>query len=265
MIKIISGYTGKGGSTVAFINLTNYFNSIGLDCVLYGNHDWHLDKCRSAKLSGFKTEPDDRIISHFLELQNRPNVHKIVLGCHEKWWFKVGQIKQYWDEVIFLHEAHKDYHVENGYHGQYSIIPNLKESLTALPIDQKQELDLVAGIIGSIEDRKKTHISILKALKDRCQKVYIYGNILDEGYFNKEVKPLLGDRVQLIGFSENKQQMYDSIGRVYHSSVGEVACLVKDECYLTNTKFFGNEETNHEVSPLPNNQIINLWLRALDI
>lgn len=265
MIKIVSGYTGKGGSTVAFINLTNYFNSIGIDCVLYGNQDWHLDKCRSAKLGAFKPEPSDRIITHFLELSARPDVHKIVLGCHEKWWFKVGNIKQYWDEVIFLHEAHKDYHFTNGYRGPYSIIPNLKEQLRPLPPSEKLELNLVAGIIGSIEDRKKTHLSIIKALKDGCKKIYVYGNIQEEGYFNTFVKPLLNDRVQHIGFSEDKQKIYDSIGRVYHSSIGEVACLVKDECYLTGTLFFGNEETNHEVSPLTNEEIINLWKKVLDL
>jgi hypothetical protein len=263
MIKIISGYTGKGGSTVAFINLTNYFNSLGIDCVLYGNQDWHLDKCRSARLSGVSFEPDDRIIAHFLDMKYRPNVHKVVLGCHEKWWFKVGNIQQFWDEAIFLHEAHKDYQVSEGYKGKYSIIPNLKESLV---LKDKPELDLVAGIIGSIEDRKKTHLSIIKALKDGCKKIYLYGNILDEKYYNQFVKPLLNnDKVVLGGFSENKQEMYDSIGRVYHSSIGEVACLVKDECYLTNTKFFGNEETNHVVSPLTNDEIIQLWKNVLDL
>lgn len=265
MIKIISGYTGKGGSTVAFINLTNYFNSIGIDCVFYGNQDWHLDKCRSARLSGIAFEPEDRVIAHFLDMKYRPNVHKVVLGCHEKWWFKVGGIQQYWDEAIFLHEAHKDYQVSQGYKGKYSIIPNLKESLQPLPPNVKSELDLIAGVIGSIEDRKKTHLSIIKALKDGCKKVYLFGNILDDGYYNSFVKTLLSDKVQHFGFSEDKQAMYNNIGRVYHSSVGEVACLVKDECYLTGTKFFGNEETNHEVSPLTNDQIIQLWKNVLDL
>jgi hypothetical protein len=198
-----------------------------------------------------------------LDLKYRPNVHKVVLGCHEKWWFKVGGIQKYWDEVIFLHTAHKDYHKANGYHGNYSIIPNIKETL--VPKD-KSELDLVAGIIGSVETRKQTHLSIIKALKDGCEKIYIFGNILEEGYFNSYVAPLLyNKKVNIGGFCENKQEMYDKIGRVYHSSLGEVACLVKDECYLTNTKFFGNEETSHEVSPLTNEEIINLWKKVLDL
>jgi len=57
--------------------------------------------------------------------------------------------------------------------------------------------------------------------------------------------------------------MYNSIGRVYHSSNGEVACLVKDECHYTNTKFFGNEQTTHEVSTLNNDEIFLLWKEVL--
>ena len=59
--------------------------------------------------------------------------------------------------------------------------------------------------------------------------------------------------------------MYDMIGRVYHSSKGEVACLVKDECYLTNTEFFGNEETENEVSTLTNDEILTLWEKLFNI
>jgi len=68
-----------------------------------------------------------------------------------------------------------------------------------------------------------------------------------------------------MGHSTNKQNMYNSIGRVYHSSKGEVACLVKDECYLTNTKFFGNKETENEVSTLSNLEILNKWIKLLEI
>jgi hypothetical protein len=49
------------------------------------------------------------------------------------------------------------------------------------------------------------------------------------------------------------------------SSDLEVACLVKDECYLTNTKFFGNEETENEISTLTNDEIIELWKKVLEL
>ena len=255
MIKIVSGYSDKGGSTSAFIDLTNEFNKRGFNTIFYGPHKWHLDKCKSGILdSGFVVNKDDTLICHFLQLPNKPMAKKVILSCHEKWWFKVGDKKQYWDTAVFLHDEHRQYHSD--YKGEFSVIPNLKPDLKSI---NKPELDLVAGIIGSIEDRKQTHKSIQRAMADGCTKIKLFGHISDENYYKTYVEPLITDEVELVGFSNDKQSMYNSIGRVYHSSKGEVACLVKDECDLTNTKFFGNEETNNEVSKLTNNEIINLW------
>jgi hypothetical protein len=44
-----------------------------------------------------------------------------------------------------------------------------------------------------------------------------------------------------------------------------VACLVKDECYLTNTEFYGNEETENEVSKLTNDEVLNLWKNLFEL
>ena len=84
-------------------------------------------------------------------------------------------------------------------------------------------------------------------------------------YYNNFVKPLLNDKVIEVGFIEDKQKIYDMIGRVYHSSISEVATLVKDECEATGTKFFGNEATDAPVSTLTNDEIIKLWLKTLEI
>jgi hypothetical protein len=259
MVKIVSGYSEKGGSTSALIDLTNELNNYNIETIFYGPHNWHLDKCNAKILDdSLIVNNDDILICHFLQLPSRPNAKKVILSCHEKWWFKVGEIKQYWDIAVFLHEEHRNYH--NNYIGESIIIPNLKPNLKP---KHKKDLDLVAGIIGAIEDRKQTHISIKRALSDGCEKIKIFGNINDQTYFDYFVKPLLNDNIELIGFINNKQDIYDSIGRVYHSSKGEVACLVKDECWLTNTKFFGNEETNNEVSKLTNEEIINKWKKIL--
>ena len=92
MVKIFSGWTNKGGSTVALINLTNALNERGVDCIFYGPHDWHLDKCKSGKLEGgnLPIDGDDNVIFHFLQLKERPNAKKVLLTCHEKWWFMAG-------------------------------------------------------------------------------------------------------------------------------------------------------------------------------
>lgn len=260
MVKIVSGYTDKGGSTTAFINLTNFLNENGIDCTFYGNQPWHLDKCKSGTINDLVYNEDDVVIFHFLDLKERPNVKKAILSCHEKWWFPVGKIQKYWDTVVFLHDQHREYHKD--YNGDFVIIPNLKENLIS---SDKSKVKNIAGIVGTIEDRKQTHVSIQRALKDRCEKIYLFGHIGDQNYFNSYVKPLLiPNKVIHFGHTTNKQEMYDMVGKIYHSSNGEVACLVKDECYLTDTEFYGNEETENEVSKLTNNEVLNLWKKLIN-
>jgi len=59
--------------------------------------------------------------------------------------------------------------------------------------------------------------------------------------------------------------MYDSIGRVYHSSLSEVACLVKDECMSTGTQFFGNEATDTKLESITNDEVITRWVETLEL
>jgi len=259
-IKIITGYSEQGGSTIAQINLTNYFNNNGYDCTFYGPNSYHIDKCKSAFSGELKFDSDDILICHVMNFKERPPVKKVICSSHEKWWYDFSKVEWYWDEAIFLHQQHKDFH--QNYTGNYTIIPNLKENLVS---KNKEELDLVAGVIGSIEDRKQTHLSIERALNDGCEKVLLFGQIGDNQYFDNFVKDKIdNDKVIFVGPSTDKQSMYDSVGRVYHSSKGEVACLVKDECYSTGTKFFGNEETENEVSTLTNEEIFKLWQKIFE-
>ena len=145
---------------------------------------------------------------------------------------------------------------------------NLVKNLlnTRKNINKKEEVKNICGVIGTIETRKQTHTSIERAIKYGCEKILLYGKIGDMSYYDSYVKPHVdNNKVILKGFSENKQDMYDSIEKVFHSSLAEVACLVKDECFLTGTEFFGNEETEHEVSKLSNEEILELWKVQLSI
>lgn len=260
VVKIVSGYSGVGGSTTILINLTNLFNEKGIKTIYYGPQTFHLKKCNAALLKYLKIEPNDILLTHYYKLPERPNAKRVVLASHEKWWFEISDIPQYWDMAIFSHEEHKNYH--NRYVGPYAIIPNPKEPLIK---KNKPELELVAGVIGNIDERKQTHLAIQRALDDGCEKVLLYGKIIQSSYFKKHVKHLLSNpKVKLMGFTNSKQAMYDSIGRVYHSSKGEVACLVKDECSYTNTKFFGCDETLHTISNLSNDEIFELWKSVLN-
>jgi hypothetical protein len=59
--------------------------------------------------------------------------------------------------------------------------------------------------------------------------------------------------------------MYDMVGRVYHSSKSEVACLVKDECESTGVVFYGNDATDNPPVTITNDEILVKWLKLLEI
>jgi hypothetical protein len=258
-IKIMTGWSDKGGSTNAFISLTNTLNSYGYDVTLYGPHNWHLDKCKSGLLNQVTVNPKDRLIVHFLKLPNRPNAGKVILACHEKNLYEVGETKQFWDEAVFLNQRHKDYHSK--YTGNFTIIPNLK---TPLIKRNKNGFEKIAGVIGSFDENKQTHVSIERALSDGCEKIYLFGEPYGS-YYEDFIKPLLSDKVILKGFLEDKQAIYDMIGCVYHSSKSEVATLVKDECESAGVIFNGNEATENQPVLLTNDEIIQKWLKILDL
>jgi len=262
MIKIISGWSNKGGSTFAFINLTNALNKAGIETTFYGPHTWHLDKCKSGMLDETLTiNNDDTLICHFIQLPNKPNAKQVILSCHEKDVFEVGKIKQYWDEVVFLNEKQRDYH--SSYNGKYSIIPNLREVL--IKKDKTPENEKIAGVIGSFDENKQTHVSIQRAFSEGYEKVILFGNVSDPNYYNKFVKPLISDNVIEYGFESDKQKVYDMVGAVFLSSKSEVASLVKDECETTGTKFYGNSATDHDVKELSNDEIIKEWIKLLNL
>jgi hypothetical protein len=168
---------------------------------------------------------------------------------------------QHWDEVVFLNEKQRNYHY--GYTGKYSIIPNLKEVLENNP--KSPETKGVAGIIGSIDENKQTHVSIHKALRDGFGKVILFGNVTDPNYYSSFVKPLVGENVVERGFVSDKQKIYDEVEAVYLSSNSEVASLVKDECETTGTKFYGSKATEHDTINLSNGEIIKEWVKLLDL
>lgn len=259
MIKIISGYTNAGGSTVMLINLTNEFNKRGYDAIMYGYSYWFLNKCRSDSLPNLEILSSDNLIIHYSYFNSRPDVRKILMVNHEKEWSILPKINKFWDKIIFSTEENRKFH---SYTENYAIIPNIKSELH---ISKKDNVKDVAGVIGTIEPRKQTHLSIKKAIDDGYSKILIFGNIGNVDYFKENVKPLLNDNIILKGYEEDKQKMYDQINAVYMLSKSEVATLVKDDCYLTNTEFIGNENTSHEVSSLTNDEIIDMWLKELDL
>jgi hypothetical protein len=259
MIKIISGYSHVGGSTVALKNLALEFMKRGVPCEFYGPHDWHLQFGPFCKdINKLKINSSDRIISHFIDL-NLPKENKVILSCHEMWWFDFTKTSKYYNKVHFLTEKQAKFHSSVT---DYVLIPNVKEQIN---IKRTGEAVNVAGIIGNIDERKNPLGSITKALDDGCRKVLLFGQVLNPEYFTKNIVPLFTKNVVYMGYEKSKEKIYSSIDRVYHLSRGEVASLVKDECYSTGTLFFGNENTDNEVSTLTNDEIISIWRKELEI
>ena len=113
-------------------------------------------------------------------------------------------MNQFWDEAVFINQKHRLYHKD--YFGRFSIIPNLKEVLK--PSD-KTGLEKIAGVIGTFDENKQTHVSIKRALADGCEKVYLFGEA-SYPYYENFIRPLLSDKVIQMGFTEDKQAMYDA-------------------------------------------------------
>ena len=109
---------------------------------------------------------------------------------------------------------------------------------------------------------------MLRAINDGYDKVYIFGNVTDQQFYENEVKPIIEDNKDKIieyGFISDKEKMYNMIDAVYLSSKSEVASLVKDECETNGTKFFGNHATNHDTKDLTNEEIIKEWVKVLEL
>ena len=221
-IKILSGWSNVGGSTTAFINLCNLLNSEGYDCTFYGPHDWHIDKCKSGKLEQCAVnEEGERLIVHFLKLPSRPEEStKVILSCHEKEMYSVKHTKNFWDDIVFVSETQKDWHETSGI-----VIPNI------MPIIMRsvrgKEGPKVAGIIGSIDKNKRTHVSIKRA--------------------------------------SDKSNMYSQVDEVYLSSASECASLVATECFSLGIPFHGNENIDPVTEILSNQEILSKWVDVLEL
>lgn len=238
-IHILSGWSNPGGSTVAHIELCKLFNSNGLDCTFYGPHDWHLDKCKSGKIDKFKCDPDDTVIVHFLQLQNKLPCKQMIYSCHETNIMPITQISQHiYDYIHFVSMSQYRWHNAMPI-TKHMIIPNVVNPLKKSPLGTKK-----AAVIGSIDKHKQTHISIQRALDAGYKNVLLYGNITDQNYYMGSVQPYVtSGKAVHVGHVDDKQKMYDSVDEVFHSSLRETYNLVKAECYYTGVKYNGLDST----------------------
>jgi hypothetical protein len=271
VIKIVSGWTNPGGSTVAFINLVNALNQRGYECKMFGPHGWFRDKCPSGEIKDAGVTSQDYVISHFCNLSFKTKPKKHILSLHERELFSLANVNiANYDKIHFVSENQMKWHASSSPAvGQILkqrgfICPNVLDDLKKT-VKPKMK---AAGIIGSIDRNKQTHISIQNALRDGFKEIKLFGTFTDRDYFNREVKPLIDANVgvvKIMGYEVNKQKMYDQISHVYLSSKAETWSFIKLECELTGREFIAPKwiDSNH-TTRLSNDEIVNTWIEKLE-
>ena len=257
-VKIVSGWSNPGGSTVHHVNLTNLLNDNGYDCTFYGPHDWHRDKCKSGHISECKLTVYDTLISHFIQVTTS-NVKRHILSCHETNLFPLKNLSlgQY-DMIHFVSNYQKEWH--DVVHPSV-VIPGIIDE-----IEWENPKNNTAGVIGSIDEHKQPHVSIQRALEDGFDKILLYGQITDKPYFDEMIAPLLtSENVQLMNHCEDKHKMYSSIEAVYHSSKRECLPTVQGECMRAGIPYFGLEcnMRSSDDYEFDNKEILNKWKKIL--
>jgi len=255
-VKILSGWSNPGGSTVHHISLTNLLNSHGVDCTFYGPQEYHLDKCKSEKIDKITITPEDILISHFLSVPTKITWKQHILSCHETNLFPLDRMSLgSYDIIQYVSESQKEW---QGVDHPYVIIPPIVDT-----VNWKKPKTNYAGVIGSVDSHKQTHLSIGKALKDGYNKVLLFGEVTELPYFNKEVSPYMDKGVALLrGHESDREAMYNQVDAVYHSSVRETYGLVEAECRLAGIPFVG--ESNKQPI-LTSDEIWERWEECLDL
>lgn len=254
-VRLVSGWSKPGGSTYAHISLTNLLNKNGIDCTFYGPQSWHLDQCQSGLLDQAIVGSDDILITHFIQLPTPPKVRLHVLSCHETTIFPVKDVDyQRYDVIQYVSNSQRKWHAINH---PAVIIPPISTKVTW--VDPK---DKCAGVIGSIDSNKQTHLSIERANKDGY-KALLFGEITDVPYFKRCVSPLIdkGTAV-LMGHIDDREEMYNTISCVYHSSLSETYGLVEVECKISGIPFDG-PTNNQEI--LEEEEILERWKKCLHL
>lgn len=252
-VKIVSGWSAPGGSTLHHIALTNLLNDNGFDCTFYGPQEWHLDKCKSGMIYETNITVHDIIISHFIQLP-KVNRKKHILSCHETNLFPLKDLPLGGIDIVqFVSNSQRKW---QGVNHPSVVIPPIVET-----VSWEDPSNNIAGVIGSIDAHKQPHLSVEAALKDGFEKVLLYGQITDKPYYDEKIAPLLDSgRVTLMNHEDNRERLYGSVCAVYHSSKRETYGLVEAECRLAGVPFRG-PSNNQEI--LSKEEVLERWKKVL--
>lgn len=258
-VKIVSGWSNPGGSTLHHIGLTNLLNDNGIDCTFYGPHEWHMGKCKSGLIQDCRLTVYDTLISHFIQVPTT-NIRKHILSCHETNLFPLQHMPlNNYDLIHFVSQYQKDWH---GVDHPSVIIPGMIDEIAWSNPENN-----TAGVIGSIDEHKQTHVSVQRALNDGYKNVLLFGQINDKPYYDKEIAPLLcRENVIVVGYCQDKEWMYNQVEAIYHSSRRECLPTVQGECLRAGIPYFGMDCNlrNPEDYLFDDQQILNKWKDILE-
>jgi hypothetical protein len=260
-IKILSGWSAPGGSTQHHIDLTNLLNDNGYDCTFYGPHDYHVDKCKSGMLQEAKIDPEDIVISHFLKIPDGLDVKKHILSLHETNLFPLKELNpDCYDVIQYVSEQQREW---QDYDHEYVIIPPMVDEVSWEAPEEGSDRSKIAGVIGSVDSHKQPHLAVQKALEDGFERVLMFGIITDKDYFEKELLEYVENGlVVMLGQMEDKNEMYNLVGKVYHMSKRETFGLVEAECKKVGIPFEGLE---NNPTVLTNEEVLGLWKNLLEV
>ena len=272
-VAIFTGWSAMGGSTESYINLTNALNKEGINAILVGPHDWHLNKCKGAMLSKEIDWKVKNVIWHFLPYMNKDKLFPDathILSCHET---ELNQVYDKYkdplqsgvfDFVHFVSDHQKEYQVLKADYDpttEVAVIPNLLDPSLIKRIGKVK--GKVGGVIGSIDRNKQTHVSIQKALDDGCACVWVFGSISDKAYYSDHVKSLFENpKVRYKGMVDDKNEVYKNLTDVYHYSLKESWGYIDAECKFLEINYHTSLE--NRVSPINNSEVLELWKEILE-
>jgi glycosyltransferase involved in cell wall biosynthesis len=261
-VNIVTGWSKEGGSTHSLMELCDLFNERGLECTMYGPHNWFLDKCSNAKLI-INFGPDRAKgainIIHFTPTNMViEGSKKTILSSHETRVFPLkGRDMTGVDAVRFVSERQKAWQGVEG-----TVIPNLVRGIC----NTGKSPEGVAGVVGTIHPIKGVHESIKRALDDGYEKVLIYGNCTDQNYYNNKIEPLLSDKVEHMGMELDRQKIYDSVSCVYQSNIDEYPETfgrVRAECMRAGIPYYGNDSATTDFELWEEDKVFEEWMRLM--
>ena len=274
-IKIITGWSNPGGSTVALINLCNLFNDNGHECVLYGPHDWHLGQCPADLFEKCKVnEPGESIITHFLKFPERPpQAKKVVLACHEKDVYPIHSVTKFWDEVSFVSKSQQQWQRSEAVKAQAPLIQTPLDWCEGVVIpnvickvNERNNTVKMAGVIGSIDRNKNTHVSVERAIEDGHKKVLLYGKVTDDTYYKQKVEKYVNKGIAVVcGYNHDRGEVYGSVSDVYHSSLSETFNYIKPECEQAGVDYHGLKSAESGADYWEDEEILTAWEELLEV